>query len=197
MNTPEKMLGVINESQITKIVVTHVTIRQSISILLLRLVLVEILSAVSVIIFHTLTISTNITDIAGNINDNFSLFNIPIFLLLVFIKTCLMAFIIIQWVSEYYEITPKEIIYKRGFIFKKEQRHKIDHLSSLEIDQGILGKIFNYGTIKLFNWSTEKNLSFYLIHNPMKYHHILQTLLPSADKEEKIFRTHLIESEEL
>lgn len=108
-----------------------------------------------------------------------------------------MIFIIIQWLNQYYEITPKEIIFKRGFIFKKEERNTLDHLGSIEVDQGLLGRIFNFGTIKLFNWATEKNFPLYLIHNPMKYHFILQTLLPEADKKKKVFREHLIEPEEL
>ncbi len=197
MNVQEKILGVINDDQERKIVVTHVTIRQSIIILLVRLVVLEMLAAVGVVIFHALIISTNITDIVNYVNSEIILFNTSLFLFLIFLKTCVMIFIIIQWLNQYYEITPKEIIFKRGFIFKKEERNTLDHLGSIEVDQGLLGRIFNFGTIKLFNWATEKNFPLYLIHNPMKYHFILQTLLPEADKKKKVFREHLIEPEEL
>lgn len=197
MNTHGKMLGVINDDQDRKIIVTHVTIRQSIAVLLFRLVVLEIIAATGVVLFHSLIISTSIADIVHNVVPDFTLFNVPIFLLFVLLKTCLMIFIIIQWLNEYYEITPKEIIHKKGLLFKREEQNTLDHLGSLEIDQGLIGRIFNYGTIRLFNWATEKNIFLYLIHNPMKYHHILKTLLPESDKEKRVFREHIFEPEEI
>lgn len=197
MNTQEKILGIINDNQDRKIVVTHVTIRQSISVLLLRLVLLEILAATGVVLFHTLIISTNITDIAHNLNSDFNVFSVPVFLLFVLIKTFLMIFVIFQWLEEYYEITPNEVIYRRGLIFRKEEQNRLEHLGSLEINQSLLGRIFNFGTIKLFNMTSKKDVLLYLIHNPMKYHHILQTLLPESDKGKRVFREHLLEPEEI
>jgi membrane protein YdbS with pleckstrin-like domain len=197
MNTQEKMLGVVNDNQSKRIIVTHVTIRQSISLLLFRLVVLEVIAAVGVIFFHSLFVSTNIADIANHTVPNFTVFNTPVFILFVLLKTCIMIFIVIQWLNEYHEITPKEIIYRKGLLFKREERNTLEHLGSLEIDQGLLGRIFNYGTIKLFNWATEKDIDLYLIHNPMKYHHILQTLLPDSDRGKRVFREHILEPEEL
>lgn len=197
MSNKEKILGIIDSNKVRKIAVTHVTIRQSISILLLRLVVLEALAASGVIIFHSLIISTNVSDLVSNASPYLTIFNIPIFLLLIILKTLLMIYIILQWLYEYYEITPREVIHRKGLFFKKEEFNVFKHLSSLEIDQGILGKLFNCGTIKLFNWTTEKNIYLYLIHNPMKYHFILQTLLPEADQSKQLIRENLIEPERL
>lgn len=194
MNTREKLLGMMNEDDEQKIVVTHVTIRQSISVLLLRLVLIEIFAAVVVILFYLLLITT---DIRQGITDTISFFGISLFILLVIGKISLVIFVIVHWLNEYYEITPKEIIYRTGFIFKKEERHSLSHLAKIQIDQSVLGRIFNYGTLKLYNWVLEKNVMIYLIHNPKKYHRILESILPRADREKQMLREHILEPEEI
>lgn len=174
------------------ITVTHVTIRQSISVLLLRLIVLELLISLGVIAFHTVILSTGIREVLG---ENITFFNIPIFITLVFLKILAMVFITFQWINEYYEINPHEIIHKRGLIFKKTERYKLKHLGSLRMEQGVLGRILNYGTIKLYNWTTEKGILLYLIHNPMKYHHILETILPEIDEEKQVIREHIFEEE--
>lgn len=195
MNPKEKVLNVDRGSKPHKIVVTHITIRQSISFLLLKLVLIEVIAVVGVIFLYLMVVSTSAV-------DNFLTLSVPspvvisIFLFITVIKMFIVIFVIIQWLNEYYEITPKEVIHKSGLIYKREERHTLDHLGSLEVQQGIFGRIFNYGTIRLFNWALERNVDLYLIHNPMKYHKILSTLLPEADTSKNIVREKIIEPTE-
>lgn len=194
----QKLLGLTNtsNSQEKQIVVSHITIRQSISVLVFRIILIEAIAAVAVIVFHTLILSTQVRDLTSSVNENFILFNIPIFVLLVIIKTVLVLFVIIQWLNEYYEITPKEIIHRKGLIFRSEQRYKLEHLGSLKIEQRILGRMFNYGNLRLYNWALEKDFLLYLIHNPNKYKHVLETLIPSADEEKEVLREQILEDKD-
>src|SRR3989344_8316511 len=174
------------------IVVTHVTIRQSIFFLVMKLIVIEVVAGIAVAIFHTIILSPNVR---GNINPDLIVFNIPLFVAVAFAKIILTIFVIIQWVNEYYEITPKEVIHKKGLIFKKEERHTLNHLVTLEVEQGLVGRIFHYGTLKLFNKETKKDTYLYLIHNPMKYHRILQDIIPQADTGKQVFREHLLEED--
>lgn len=190
----EKMLSVEKNGRESGIVVTHVTIRQSIFFLVLKLITLEALAALGVILLHTFLLST---DIAERIGREISLFNIPLFVILVIAKTSLTIFVTVQWINEYYEITPKEVIYRRGLIFKKEERNTIVHLGSITIEQGILGRIFNYGTLSLFNWLLDKEITLYLIHNPRKYHHILQTLIPKVNVGKQVLKERFLEEEKI
>jgi hypothetical protein len=52
-----------------------------------------------------------------------SLFNIPVFVLLVLGKSVLTFYAIMQWLCEYYEITPEFIYHRRGAIFKTEEKY--------------------------------------------------------------------------
>ncbi len=189
----EKLMGVIHGENGKNIVITHVTIRQSISFLLLRLLSIEIVAAVATIVFHTLILRSDIRQLVG---DDILIFNIPLFIILVVLKTITTIFVIIQWLNEYYEITTKDIVYRKGLILKKEERYLLQHIGSITLEQGLFGRIFNFGTLKLFNWTKEKYIYLYLIHNPMKYLHIMEELLPEADKSKIALREHILEPEE-
>lgn len=64
------------------------------------------------------------------------------------------------------------------------------HLGKVSLEQNLLGRLLNYGNVKVFNWALEKEITLYLIHNPMKTIRVLQDLLPEADEENKTnFRT--------
>lgn len=197
MNTTEKILGITNREEKKesegKITVTHITIRQSIFFLVLKLFALELFAAFAVIIFHVFIISPNILE---RVPAEISLFNIPLFILLVILKTLAMVYIIVLWLEEYYEITTKEVFHRKGFIIKKEERFTLDHIGTLKMEQDILGRIFNYGTLKLYDWSNEKDIYLYLIHNPLKYYKILKTLLPEADVEEKMLRRRIIDDDD-
>lgn len=189
----EKLMKLEKSEKGHMIVVSHITIRQSISFLVLRLIAIETIAAFAIIAFHTAVMSSFVKE---RIFEGVSFFNIPFFMILVVLKTFFMIFIMVQWLNQYYEISTKEVIYRKGLIFKKEERYEFEHIGSIELEQGIFGKLLNFGTIKLFDWATEKDVLLYLIHNPMKYEKILEDLIPEADRGKKVVREHIIEPDE-
>lgn len=49
------------------------------------------------------------------------------------------------------------------------------------------GKIFGFGTIYLYNWYLRTHTALYLIHNPVKYFHIIESLIPKTTREKEVF----------
>jgi membrane protein YdbS with pleckstrin-like domain len=194
VNTKEKILSIERKGEKHQIVVSHLTIRQSIFFLVLKLLFLEAVAAAAMISFYIFIVSSGIKAIPYT---NINLFNIPFFLALVTLKTGFTIFTIVQWLEEYYEITPKEIIHRNGLLVKREEKYTIDHMASCEMEQGFLGRVFNYGSLKLFDWAQEKFVYVYLIHNPLKYHKVMQTLMPDVDMSKKVFRESVIEDEDL
>lgn len=189
----EKISSIERRGDELKIVVTHITIRQSIFFLLMKLILLELFAALVFIISQSLYFSPSFTPLISTLQPFSTLF----FFVLVCIKTLVMMSIIFSWLEEYYEITPTEIIHKKGIIFKKEQRYRLKHVGSFTLEQGFWGRIFNFGTIRLYDWLISKDAHLYLIHNPRKYHHILEDLLPEGDVEKEVFREHFVEKEDI
>jgi uncharacterized membrane protein YdbT with pleckstrin-like domain len=46
-------------------------------------------------------------------------------------------------------VTNKRVILKRGIISRKTEEMKLTSIETVEIDQGILGRIFGYGTVRI------------------------------------------------
>ena len=122
MNIKDKMktLGLNEEGDERKIVVSHVTIRQSISFLIFRLIVLEIISSALIILFYSTLVPTGIVE--NLFGGSYGAYNTLLFILFVIGKTFFMTFIIVVWLNEYYEITPKEVIHKSGLFFRKEER---------------------------------------------------------------------------
>lgn len=58
-------------------------------------------------------------------------------------------------------VTNKRVILKRGIISRKTEEMKITSIETVEIIQGVLGRIFGYGTVKV----TGRGLSDLLFRN--------------------------------
>lgn len=169
-----------------KITLTYLNIRQSILILLLKLVLVDLVFAVLIVGFYFVLMQ------GGQITE-FAAQNIFVFLAALgiagILKIFVSVYVVLQWLNEYYEITPDAILHKKGIIFRKTEMYKIDKIRMMDIEDTFLGELLNYATITLYDIRLNKYLVMYLIHNPQRYARILKTLKPTL--EIKRDRVHL------
>jgi uncharacterized membrane protein YdbT with pleckstrin-like domain len=46
-------------------------------------------------------------------------------------------------------VTNKRVIFKKGVIGRKTEEMKIASIETVEIDQGVIGRIFGYGSVKI------------------------------------------------
>ena len=169
-----------------KITFTYLNIRQSIVILLARLMLLDIFTAGIVIGLYFLLVRGE--QIMGSILTNPSLF-LNLFIIIGIVKILINIYVILQWLNEYYEITPDHIYHKRGIIFRKTEQYRIDHVRSMDVQDTFLGEIFNYATITLYDIRLNKYLDLYNIHNPQRYAHVLKELRPNIEMKKD--RVHL------
>lgn len=168
-----------------KISVGHVNIRQSIFFLLLKLIILDVV-AVSFAILYFYSVSNRFTPEFFN---SFMLsFNLPFFLILIVVKIFLSIYVVLKWTYEYYEIWPNYVLHKSGFVIKNEERHPLSHIRSIKLEQGYLGKIFGFGTVTFYDWYLERYTSMYLIHNPIKYYNIIESLIPKTEEEKQVFQ---------
>lgn len=167
------------------ITLTHLNIRQSISILLGKLIFLDIVAAI-------LVIAVYFGVVTGGDFLNFSYQNTYLFLglliLIGIIKLILDSYAILEWLNEYYEITPEYIISKKGIIIRHEERHRIDNIRDLDISRSLLGNLFNFGTITIFDDRMHKDLDMNYIHNPLRYVEVLKRVNPNIEKKEDKLR---------
>jgi len=85
---------------------------------------------------------------------NVSLWSLTWLILLGFIFVWAYGFGLIFWIAAYIRykttelaFTNKRVIAKFGFISRKTVELNINKVESIQVDQGILGRIFNFGTL--------------------------------------------------
>ena len=180
-----------NEKQIT---LTYLNIRQSIAILLAKLVSIDLISsAVIIILYVALMQGGQVTEFAAS--------NIFVFLVALglagVVKILISIYIVLQWLNEYYEITPEYIVHKHGIIFKKQEQYRIDHIRGMDIQDVFIGELFNFATITLYDIRLNKYLDMYLIHNARRYAKVLKQLRPHIEMKEDHVWNPLREDEEV
>lgn len=176
-----------------KINVSHVNIRLSITFLLFKILTIEVFAGFLIVFFHLLLGSIAIENIGVVIPG----FNIPLFVVLVGLKTALTLYILMDWLNEYYEITPEFITHRKGIVFRYEEKYPVSKILIIDVTQSTLGKVFNYGTISVFDEYQLKYLDLYQIHNPIRYASVLEDLIKMPVEKIHSVRTNIFEREDL
>ena len=68
--------------------------------------------------------------------------------------------------STEHALTNKRVIYKVGIISRKTQEMRITSLETIEINQGVFGRIFGYGKVRVTGRGTS-DVTFHAIADPM------------------------------
>lgn len=168
-----------------RITLTYINIRQSIAILLAKLILINLISAVIVIFFYFSLIQGDA--LIPLISENSMLF-LTVFISVGIFEMFLDIYVILKWLYEYYEITPEHIVHKKGIIFRKTEQYRLDYVRAMDVEDTFLGEIFNFATITLYDIRLNKYMDMYLIHNPDRYAKILKTLRPHIEiKKDRVW----------
>lgn len=175
-----------------KIYVSHINIRQSIFFLVLKLILLDAIAAFLAVLYFLLVSNKFTSEV---FNSMMSLYSLSFFLILVSLKIALTIYIVMRWITEYYEVWPHALMHWSGIILRKQEKHPFSQMRSVRIEQGFFGKIFGFGTIHLYNWYLRTNTALYLIHNPIKYFRIIESLIPKSEKEREIFLDNTVSEE--
>lgn len=96
-------------------------------------------------------------------------------LLLVSLGGCVSA--LISYYCSEYAITSKRILMKVGFIRRKSLEIFLDRVEGVYIEQSILGRLLNFGTVIIAGVGGTKNPFFY-IPDPLKFRNNVQQQLP-------------------
>lgn len=163
------------------ITLTYLNIRESIAILLTKIVLIDVLLAGAVIGFYFALVQGD--QYVGGLSQNTPLF-LSVFGLLGAFKIIVTSYVVLEWLNEYYEITPEYISHKYGIIFKKQEHYRIDTVRRIEVHDSFLGEVFNFGTIVLYDVRLNKYLDMYLIHNPRRYAKVIKEIKPTIEVKE-------------
>ena len=78
-----------------------------------------------------------------------------------------------QWASEF-AVTNRRVIVKLGFISRRTIEINMSKVESIEVNQDIFGRLFNYGTIVVIGTGGTKE-PFALIDDPLAFRRAVQS----------------------
>lgn len=153
--------------------IEKIILRESIVIILFRLISTEAIFGLSIfllsILFPYLSPITNTTDFSGLyfivLTVGF-LINIGIVIL-----------IALKWNSEYAEVSKDGIIKHSGILHRKEQKYACNFIEGAKLEQSLLGLLFNYGTIELYDPALKEQVYLLNIANPKRYSEAVQNIV--------------------
>ena len=81
---------------------------------------------------------------------------------------------VLTYLTSEFAVTNKRVVMKQGFIRRKTMELMLNKVDSLGIDQGLLGRAFNFGTVRVAV-ATEKQ-SFKFLANPLEFRRQVQLM---------------------
>jgi uncharacterized membrane protein YdbT with pleckstrin-like domain len=86
--------------------------------------------------------------------------------------TCLVGYI--RQTSSEFAVTSSRVIVKTGFISRKTIEINLSRIESVQVEQDLFGRLFNFGTMIVVGTGGTKE-PFTLIDNPAGFRHAVQT----------------------
>jgi uncharacterized membrane protein YdbT with pleckstrin-like domain len=118
-----------------------------------------------------------------------NIFSIIFFVIFIsLIQTVLLVYISLKWVNEYYEIRKEDIAQVTGILSKTEKSYPYRDIQSVTIHQGILGRLFNYGSVHLYIPTLGYDLSFNEVTKPGEFVDQIKKANPNIKSGSYIFR---------
>jgi len=79
-----------------------------------------------------------------------------------------------DWMNKSYLIRPGSIVEKRGVLFRREETYACSNIEEIVLKQGILGRIFDFGSLRLYDPALKQSIYLTNIRSPHRYQSILR-----------------------
>lgn len=113
-------------------------------------------------------------------------YGLTLLFILSMIQMVVIIIAVLRWFNNYYEIHEHEIIERRDLFSIHENTHSFRNFSAISITQGIIGRIFNFGTIKLYHPLLGHSITMKKISSPLKFERMLKEKLPKGGSENMV-----------
>jgi uncharacterized membrane protein YdbT with pleckstrin-like domain len=143
----------------------NIIIRKSMAVMFLRLIAIEVLLGLIYLLLRYVFILSDI-----HLETTFALNTLSLIKPIIFsiIEIGLSGFVFLHWVNNYYALNAHELIYFNGIIIKKEVSYAIKNVQTVSFEQGIVGRLFKFGSVKIFSPALQHELFLTEVPNPHK-----------------------------
>ena len=161
------------ESGLEESALGKIILRESVVLIIIRLILTEALFGFSLLLFSILYSYINSYLNSTDLSTLYFIVLGGAFL----INVGMVSLIALIWTSEYTEISKEGIVKHSGILHKKEQKYACNFVEGATLNQSFLGLLFNYGTIELYDPALKEQVYLLNIANPKKNSEKIQKIV--------------------
>ena len=136
-------------------------------------------------LYFVLRLPSIIFDMTKEIGDVFNTAYTMLFVILALFQLYFTIVSIVSWMNDFYEIKSGEVMRKTGIFRRREQTFSLKNIEVIDLYQGFLGKMLEYGTIRLFSPFANTEFYFYHIPDPKKYIEVLREMMPKPQEQKQ------------
>ncbi len=168
-------------TSVTNTIPEKIVLRRSVFLLIINLISIEIF-------FDLIYIALKLPPIYFNLSLVLQTQLMPIyfifFVLLNILKIIIMLIAALGWVTSRYHIGQGEIRYKSGILGHSEKIFLCNHTQEVTYVQGFWGRLFNFGSIEIYNPALKEKIYIDSIPNPKKCVEIVKKNLSDSSGTE-------------
>jgi membrane protein YdbS with pleckstrin-like domain len=158
---------------------TPIIIRQNIVFLIFKLLFVEFVFIASYLAFDfPLMLLIDGDKSTPEFEAQANWYGISLLFILSMVEMVVIIIMVLRWFNYNCEIRKDDIVQKKGVISSRESVDSFRNFTAVAVHQGIFGRIFNYGTIRLFNPALDHSITIKNVSSPTKYQNLIAERLP-------------------
>ncbi|MBI2040400.1 response regulator transcription factor [Candidatus Microgenomates bacterium] len=150
-----------------------IVLRESVVLIIIRLIFTEAIFGLSVFLTSILFSYLNPYLNAGSFSSLYFIVLITGLL----INIGIVILITLKWNCEYTEVSREGVIKHSGILYRKEQKYACNFVEAAKLEQSLLGLLFNYGTIELYDPALKEQVYLLNIANPKKNSKTIQNIV--------------------
>jgi uncharacterized membrane protein YdbT with pleckstrin-like domain len=178
-------------SEVKMVDVKHmqpVMVRRSLAVLVMRLLIAPLIFGV-IYIFWRIFIDINLFRLPADTLLAINSISIIIFFALIMVvQTAVVLIVVLDWVNRYYEIRSDELVVISGILTKKEVEYPYGNIQSITVVQGLVGRIFNYGSVRVYIPTLGHDLYFMEVPDPHRFVEMVKEFNPQMEGGKFLFR---------
>lgn len=86
--------------------------------------------------------------------------------------------IVLRWASTEYRIENESLVMKKGIVSIVEKMYTVDSIETVEVEQGLLGRLFNFGTLRLYSPLFSYPLYIWAVPDVHRFAEVIKAHIP-------------------
>ncbi len=134
----------------------QIEIKKTIAIVTIKLMALQLFFALTYL--TTSLISDSIDQYNNGTFMNAIAYDSLTFIIIALVHLAITVYIILEWVAEKYIILPDRIRHQHGILFRKTESWEIRNIETGYITEGLVARLFNYGTLTFHSPTLDSNI---------------------------------------